>query len=174
MWIKYAAICSLLLLLPIACANAGWSSLNSGYAVTSDYHGVEATIETVITATAGTTDVSIKNVTFVWKYPNDTVAFEDANVPVWSNGTKYPDGDGNLIFYAQSSFTPAVEGKWGIQAYFKDSGGHLRSNGTDIIAIRATSNEIIPETSALGAAGALGIISIILIWLSYKRKKNIL
>jgi len=161
------------MLLPISCANAGWSSLNSGYAVTTDYHGVEAFVETLITATAGTTDSTITNVTFVWKYPNDTIAFEDVDVPVWSNGTKYPDENGDLIYYAQSSFAPQVEGEWGVQAYFKGSGGHLRGNGTDIIAIKATSNEIvIPETLIVSALGTLGVISIILTLLHDKRKRQ--
>jgi len=156
----------------ISYANAGWSSLNSGYAVTTDYHGVEAFVETLITATAGTTDTNITNVTFVWKYPNDTIAFEDADVPVWSNSTKYPDENGSLIYYALSSFAPTVEGEWGVQAYFKGAGGHLRGNGTDIIAIKATSNDIvIPETSIITAFGTLGVISIILTWLHDKRKK---
>jgi hypothetical protein len=171
MRIKYAAVCVLLLLLPISCANAGWSSLKSGYAVTTDYHGLEATVETLITATAGTTDTSITNVTFVWKYPNDTIAFEDADVPVWSNGTKYPDENGSLIYYAQSSFAPSVEGKWGVQAYFKGAGGHLRGNGTDIIAIKATSNDIvIPEISIEGIAVTILAMSLILILLNGKKK----
>jgi len=175
MRIKYVIVCVLFLLLPISCANAGWSSLNSGYAITTDYHGVEATVETLITATAGTTDTSITNVTFVWKYPNDTIAFEDVDIPVWSNGSKYPNENGSLIFYAQSSFAPTIEGEWGVQAYFKGSGGHLRGNGTDIIAIKATSNDIvIPETSIISVIGTLGVVSIVWTLLYCKRKKQYL
>jgi len=71
------------------------------------------------------------------KFPNETVAFEDVDVAVWSNGTRYPNENGSLVFYAQSSFRLTVDGEWGVQAFFKGSGGHLRGNGTDIIAIRA-------------------------------------
>jgi len=124
----------------------------------------------MVTATAGTTDSSILNVTFVWKLPDETVAFEDIDIAVWSNGTKYPDENGSLIYYAQSCFTPNVEGEWGVQAFFKGSGGSLRGNGTDIIAIRATSGDVIPEISIVGAAGTIVAISLILALLRAKKK----
>jgi hypothetical protein len=111
------------------------------------------------------------NVTFVWKFPNETVAFEDVDVTVWSNGTKYPDENGSLIYYAQSCFTPTVEGEWGLQAFFKGLGGHLRGNGTDIIAIRATSPEVISEFSVVGAVGTVVAVSLLLVLLRDKRKR---
>ena len=172
MRIKFATIFIILLMLLIACANAGWTALNSGYAVTTDYHGIDVPIGTMVTATAGTTDSSILNVTFVWKLPNETVAFEDVDVAVWSNGTKYPDENGSLVFYAQSSFMPTIIGEWGLQAFFKGLGGHLRGNGTDIIAIRATSGDVIPEISIVGAAGTIVAISLIIVLLRGKRKKT--
>jgi len=172
MKIKFRAILIAFLIPLLSSANAGWSSLNSGYAVTTDYHGVEAPAETLVTATAGTTDSNILNVTFVWKFPNETVAFEDIDVAVWSNGTRYPDENGSLVFYAQSSFMPNVEGEWGLQAFFKGLGGHLRGNGTDIIAIRATSPDVIPEISIIGAAGTIIATSLILALLRGKRKRQ--
>lgn len=175
MQVKYVLACVLVLLFlsTIKFANADWNSLKSGYAVTTDYHGLEATAETLITATAGTVDSSITNVTFVWKYPNDTVAFVDADVQVWSNGTRFPDENGSLVYYAQSSFAPMVEGEWGVQAYFKGFGGHLRGNGTDIVAIKATSNEIvIPEISAISAFGTLGVFAVAFALLRYKKEKS--
>ena len=159
-------------MLPIACANAGWSALGSGYAVTTDYHGIDVPLETLVTATAGTTDSNIMNVTFVWKFPNETVAFEDIDVAVWSNDTRYPDENGSLVYYAQSSFRLTVEGEWGVQAFFKGLGGHLRGNGTDIIAIRATSGEVIPEISIVSAAGTIVTMSLILVLLRDKRKRR--
>jgi hypothetical protein len=173
MRIKFHAIfIAFLMLLLIYSANAGWSALNSGYAVTTDYHGIDVPPETLVTATAATTDSSILNVTFVWKFPNETVAFEDIDVAVWSNGTKYPDENGSLVFYAQSSFTLILVGEWGVQAFFKGPGGHLCGNGTDIIAIRATSGEVIPEISIVGAAGTIVAISLILTLLRCKRKRQ--
>jgi hypothetical protein len=146
--------------------------LNSGYAVTTDYHGIDMPLETLVTATAGTTDSSILKVTFVWKFPNDTVAFEDVDFAVWSNGTRYPDENGSLVLHAQSSFRLTVDGEWGVQAFFKGSGGHLRGNGTDIIAIRAISGEVIPEISIVGAAGTIVAMSLILSLLRGKRKRQ--
>ena len=168
----HAVFIVFLMLLLIYSADAGWSALNSGYAVTTDYHGIDVPIGTLVTATSGTTDSSILNVTFVWKFSNETVAFEDIDVAVWSNGTKYPDENGSLVYYAQSCFTPNVVGEWGVQAFFKGPGGHLRGNGTDIIAIRATSGDVIPEISIVGAAGTIVAISLILVLLRGKRKKT--
>jgi hypothetical protein len=167
----HAVFIAFLMLLLIYSANAGWSALNSGYAVTTDYHGIDVPPGTLVTATAGTTDSSILNVTFVWKFPNETVAFEDVDVTVWSNGTKYPDENGSLIYYAQSCFTPTVEGEWGLQAFFKGLGGHLRGNGTDIIAIRATSPEVISEFSVVGAVGTVVAVSLLLVLLRDERKR---
>jgi hypothetical protein len=160
------------MLLLISSADAGWSALNSGYAVTTDYHGIDVPIGTMVTATAGTTDSSILNVTFVWKFSNETVAFEDIDVAVWSNGTRYPDENGSLVFYAQSSFMLTIVGEWGVQAFFKGLGGHLRGNGTDIIVIRATSGDVIPEISVVGAAGTIVAISLILALPRCKRKRQ--
>lgn len=168
----HAVFIAFLMLLFISSADAGWSALGSGYAVTSDYHGIDVPPGTLVTATAGTTDSNIINVTFVWKFPNETVAFEDVDVAVWSNGTKFPDENGSLVYDAQSSFRLTVEGEWGLQAFFKGSGGHLRGNGTDIIAIRATSGEAIPEISIINAAEILVAISLILVLLRDKMKRQ--
>jgi hypothetical protein len=121
----------------VVIAQAQWSALNSGYAITTNYHGENVQPGTLVIATAGTTDTSVKTVTFYWKYPDDTVAFTDSDVPVWTNGTKW---DGKLIYYAQSSYAPvAPPGDWGVQAVFKDSSGNSKGKHSDVVAIRATS-----------------------------------
>jgi len=170
--IKFHAIFVLLFVLLIPYAKAGWSALKSGYAVTTDCHGLDVTSGTLVTATAGTIDSSIVSVTFVWKFPNETVAFEDVDVAVWNNGTKYPDENGDIVLYAQSSYTLTIEGEWGVQAFFKGPGGHLRGNGTDMIAIRATSPGVIPEFSSMGAVGTVVAVSLLLTLLHNKRKKQ--
>jgi len=172
MQIKFHAIFIAFLILFVSSAHADLSALNSGYAVTTDYHGVDVPSETLVTATAATTDSSILNVTFVWKFPNETVAFTDVDVAVWSNGTRYPDENGSLVLYAQSSFMLTVKGEWGVQAFFKGPGGHLRGNGTDIIAIRATSPEVIPEFSIIGTATTIIAMSLILVLFRNKRKRQ--
>ena len=122
---------------------AQWSALVSGYAVTTNYHGKDVPPGTLVIATAGTTDASVKTVTFYWKYPNDTVAYVVADVSVAANGTTW---DGKLIYYAQSSYTPITPtGDWGVQAVFKDSGHCQKGHHEDIVAIRATSYFVTPE-----------------------------
>jgi len=65
-----------------------------------------------------------------------------------------------------------VKGEWGVQAFFKGPGGHLRGNGTDIIAIRATSPEVIPEFSIIGTATTIIAMSLILVLFRNKRKRQ--
>jgi len=139
---------------------AQWSALNSGYAVTTNYHGVNVLPGTLVTATAGTTDDSVETVTFLWKYPNGTVAYTEADVPVEPNGTTWENG--KLIYYARSSYVPVAPlGDWGVQAIFKDSGHKQHGQHEDVVAIRATSFFVVPEvafgtvTVLLGSLGAL-------------------
>ena len=156
----------------LSSANVILSSLHSGYAVTTDYHGLDVPLGTLVTATAATIDSNVSNVTFVWKFPNGTIAFEHVDVAVWSNGTRFPDENGTLVYYAQGSFVLTVEGEWCVQAFFKGSGGHLRGNGTDIVAIRATSPDIIPDISFGTFAGVFAAISLILSLYLAKRRRN--
>jgi len=44
-------------------------AINSSYAVTTDYHGKIVLPGTLVTATAGTTDPDVKNVTFFMEIP---------------------------------------------------------------------------------------------------------
>jgi hypothetical protein len=154
-------------------ANAQWSAINSGYAITTDYHGEDVIPGSLVTATAGTTNSNVLNVTFVWMFPNETIAIIDAEVVVSSNGTKYPDDEtGSLIYYAQSSFRPTVVGDWGVQAWFNGPGGKLHGPETDIIAIRATSFNVIPEIPVVGTLGAVTamLLSLGLYWNKKKQQ----
>jgi len=159
-------------LLLIQCVAAQWSTLNSGYAVTTNYHGKEVPPGALVTATAGTTNTNVKNVTFKWKYPNGTVAFIDENITVWSNGTKWTNSSGSyLIYYAQSQHTLDVFGDWGVQAFFVGNGGRTKANIECTIKIRATSFNVIPNIPILGTAGAT-MIMIISFGLFLKKKKK--
>jgi len=154
--------------LSIQISYAGWNAINSLYAVTTDYHGKIVSPGTLVTATAGTTDPNVKNVTFLWKYPNETVAYE-INIPVWSNGSTY---DGNIIYYASSSYRPYVPGDWGVQALFIGEGGKTKSNQTDVISIRAISFNVIPDLPIVGTAGS--VVSMLLgfgLFLHRRKKK---
>ncbi|MGQ9566054.1 MAG: hypothetical protein ACUVT5_05865 [Candidatus Bathyarchaeales archaeon] len=150
MRIKLAVIMLILSSIFIASVGAQWSSLSLDYVITTNYHGKDVFPGTLVTATAGTTDPDVHDVTFVWLFPNDTAAVTDPHVPVYSNGTTW---NGLLIYYANSSFTPNTVGDWGVQALFYGDGGHLRGKHSDIVAIRATSFNVIPEIPVIGTAG---------------------
>jgi len=134
----------------VACAQ--WSAINSGYAVTTNYHGKDVPPGALVTATAGTTDTDVKNVTFLWKFPNKTIAYMEANVLVWSNGSTW---DGKLIYYATSSYRPDTIGEWGVQAFFIGDGGETKAGIEVTLMIRATSFNVVPDFQVVGTDGAL-------------------
>jgi len=142
---------ALFIFLYVQFVRAGWDSLNSGYAVTSNYHGDIVPVGETVIVTAGTTNPEVKTVDFIWRDPNENVVRETLNVPVYQNGTTW---DGKLIYYANDSYTPNIVGEWGVQAIFRDGKGTEKKS--DKIAIRATSFNTIPEVP-------LGTITIILL-----------
>jgi len=167
----YATVAILLagiFLAAISVAHAQWSAISSGYAVTTDHHGVDVPLGTLITAIAGTTNPNVASVTFLWHYPNETVAYE-VNVPVWSNGSTY---DGKLIYYANSSYIPDAIGDWGVQALFIGEGGTTKANHTDVVRIRATSFNTIPDVPIVGTAGAIAAMILGLGVFLHKRKRQ--
>lgn len=157
---------SVLILIMVNAVQAGWSALNSGYAVTTDYHGKDVLPGTTVTATAGTTDPDVTSVTFKWKAPDETVVFTET-VPVTDSGEKW---NGKPIYCAQSSYTiPSVLGDWGVQAFFIGEGGKKKAQIEDTISIRATSFFVIPEVATIFLAAssmlAFGVYA-------YRRKKH--
>lgn len=168
MKLKYQWLITFLfgLFLMVNVVHAQWSALNSGYAVTTDYHGKNVMPGTPVTATAGTTDESIEEVVFKWKDPDENVVFTET-VAVWKNGTEW---DGKLIYYAQSSYTVTVPGDWGVQAFFIDEEGKTKAGVEDTVAIRATSFFVIPDFPAVGTAGVLIAMMLGLSLYAYKRK----
>ena len=147
-------------------AYAPWSTIGTGYAITSNYHGKDVPLMATVTVTAGTLDPSVTQVTFRWHMPDDTVVRE-VTVPVFTNGTigEWNNGDTALIRYAMDSLKPEVPGDWGVQAFFQDSAGKQRAGLNNVIKIKATSFNVVPEipfgTAAivLSMFGALGILA---------------
>ena len=148
-------------------AYAPWSTLGTGYAITSNYHGKDVPLMATVTVTAGTLDPSVTQVTFRWHRPDDTTVRE-VTVPVFTNGTtgQWNDGTTAPIHYAVDSFRPDLAGDWGVQALFQDSTGKNRAGVNNVIKIKATSFNVIPEvpfgTAAilLSMFGALGVFAI--------------
>jgi hypothetical protein len=177
-------------------AQAQWDALSSGYAVTTNWHGEDVPIGQSITAWAGTTDSLADGVEFRWLDPSGNLAVIPAprvlvsvlgpyvtpSVPsgapqeIVDWAIKYP---GQTVWYATNTQGPDVLnilGDWGVQANFYDSDNPvktLRGRNSDIIKIRATSFNVVPEVPfgtiviLLSMFGALGVFAT-------KKKHNLL
>jgi len=170
------ALISIQLLVFISVVYAPWETLGTGYAITSNHHGVDVPPGTPVTVTAGTLDPSVVQVTFRWHEPpdgNGPVAWEDV-VNVSPNGTmgEWNNGSSTLIFYAQNTHVPDELGDWGVQVFFQDSTGTEKSGVENVIKIRATSFNAVPEIP-LGTIGATAAMFIALAFLMVKKKKTV-
>lgn len=164
------ALLASIILISVSVVNAPWSTLGTGYAITSNYHGVNIIPGTPVTITAGTLDSNVVKITFKWHEPpdgNGPVRWE-VTVPIFTNGTtgQWNNGTPAEIRYAQDTQTPDVLGDWGVQAFFRDSTGKDRADLEDVIKIKATSFNAVPEvpfgTLAILTAmfGAIAIFAI--------------
>lgn len=167
---KYALVLTLLVLGLLASMNivyAPWSTLGTGYAITSDFHGIDVPPSTPVTVTAGSLDTHVTQITFRWHRPDESVARE-VTVAIFTNGTfgNWNNGTSAEIRYAIDSFAPDVLGDWGVQAFFQDSTGMDRADLENVIKIRATSFNAIPEVPLgtvvilLSMFGALSIFAL--------------
>jgi hypothetical protein len=145
---------------------AQWSALNSGCAVTTNYHGEDVMPGMLVTATAGTTDADVESVTFLWKDPDENTV-KTETVPVWSNGSEWK---GKIIYYAQSSYTHDVFDDWCVQAFFIGDGVKRKAQIDDVVKIETTSFFVIPDFPVVDTAGALIAMMIGLSLFAYKRK----
>jgi hypothetical protein len=121
-----------------------------------------------VVVTAGTTNMSITSIVFRWHAPDDSIVWED-NVAVqgplttpavpdnvhqevidWAN-----DNPNVKYLYAQSAHEPDTIGDWGVQAFFIGEGGKTVARIENVIKIRATSFNVIPDLPVVGTAGAL-------------------
>jgi hypothetical protein len=158
---------------------AQWSALSSGYAVTTDYHGVDVPPGTEVTAWAGTTNGAIEKARFRWLDPDGNVEWDvwidvfgpitTPDVPLdvpqeiidWAN-----ENPGIDVWYAQNAQTLDEIGDWGVQVIFYDSEGTGHGPFEDKVGIRATSFNVIPEAPfgtiaiLLGMLGALGVFAL--------------
>jgi len=128
---------------------APWTTLGTGYAITSNVHGIDILPGIPVTVTAGTLDSRVANVTFRWHRPAGSLLppIPDVTKPVYTNGTmgQWNNGTWALIRYANDTQVPDEIGDWGVQAFFQDSAGNDRAGLEDVIKIRATSFNVIPE-----------------------------
>lgn len=147
------SLVSLFVLVSVNVASAQWNAINSGYAVTTNYHGIPVPPGTPVTAIAGTTNLNVYEVKFRWLRPDKTEAWLD---PV----TEYveEEWEGQTIRVFNDTRTPDIEGDWGVQAIFYDGNGHGVGpvpEQPEKVAIKATSFNVIPDFPIFGTAGAL-------------------
>ena len=151
-------------LVPNVARSYDWSrtSIKSGYAITTDWHGTEVPQGESVTARAGTTDLSVEAVWFRWLRPDGKEAWA---IEVSWDGTLDTWEDQSVRVFLNTQIPDEV-GDWGVQAIFYNSEGHGRGpldHPAEKVAIRARSFFTIPEVSLgtiailLAMFGALGI-----------------
>lgn len=154
------------IVISVSIVKAQWSAINSGYAVTTNWHGKEVPIGESVTAWAGTTNQNVYQVEFLWKNPaNQTVFAVNVTNLVAYTTPEYPPGapqeiinwaannTGITIYYANNTQIPNSLGDWGVQVRFYAPGGHICGQGSDIIKIKSTSFNVIPDAPIVGTAG---------------------
>jgi hypothetical protein len=164
-------------------AKAQWNPIKeSGYAVTTNWHGIDVPMGAVVVATAGTKDSDVTHVEFIWRDPDNNTRWDEnvtvigplttpdvpPNVPQevidWANDTY-----GIVYWYAQSAHIPDALGEWGVQAIFHNA-TKPHGNSQVNFVIRSTSFNVIPDAPIVGTAG---IIIVMLLGLGfYKHKRN--
>ena len=72
----------------IVSADNSDGSLESGYSVTSDYHGVDVPSGSPVTVTAMTTDPSVDVIKFIWKNPAGQIVNVETK-KASANGTEF-------------------------------------------------------------------------------------
>ncbi len=159
-------ISSSLVMLANATPTHNEGSLNSGFAVTNNYHGKDVPSGTIVTVTAMSTDRDVDYVIFIWKNAAGDIKYQD-KVNVFTNGTKH---NGKLVSYAVSTHAPDSLGDWGVQAKFYDKNNCHRCSHDTRLATRATSFNVVPEVPLLGTAGIA--VAMVLGLTVFKAKKK--
>jgi hypothetical protein len=146
-------IAGLIMLLGLGVAYAAYPSLTTGYAIDSNYHGINVPPGSNVIVTAYTTDVDVYQVTFIWKYPNGTMAVgpEVDNTPVAGDPYK-----GNAVNTFSSTHPVSVKGDWGVQALFQGPDGKTKESIDYVVSIKATSFFVVPDFPMIGTVGSLG------------------
>jgi hypothetical protein len=151
--IGFSAILASLLMCSIV--SASWSTLGTGYAVTTNIEGPIAG-GTPVTVTAGTLDSTVTQVTFKWfdgtsalVYEETVAVFTNGTIGYWDEGT--PTEKTAEIRYAQSTYAP-YHGEWQVEVTFHGT----RESSRLSLPIDITQNQslfVVPEIS-LGTIGA--------------------
>jgi len=149
---------------------AQWDAINSGYGITTNWHGKEVPLGESVTAWAGTRDSNVTAILFRWKRPDESVYAECNNTSLvkCDNAAEIPSDapeeikdwaeknrDKFPIWIATNTQTPDTYGNWTVKAYFIGPGGTTKEDVENTIMIRATSFNVISDFPVVGTAGAL-------------------
>ncbi len=159
-------VAGVLVLSALMMAYAAYPSLASGYAVDSNYHGVDVPPGSNVEVTAYTTDADVNQVTFLWKTPDGDIVKTDVDDSRTADGTF----DGKTVYTFSSSFSPEIKGDWGVQALFQGPDGKTKESIDDVVSIKATSFFVVPDIPLLGTVGSLSAMLLALA-IFVKRKK---
>jgi hypothetical protein len=156
------ALLLILTTLLVSTASAGFifpNDLDSGYYLTSNYHGESVPPGATVTMTAESTNTRVRSVQFLWFAPDGTLARVSDRIPVWTNGSTLTNDEGTFtIYFAEDNYIPNVPGHWGVVAVFFGEGGIILCRHNVILAIRFTFFNVVPEIQVAGTAGAAGIM----------------
>ena len=149
---------------------AQWDAINSGYGITTNWHGKDVPLGESVTAWAGTNDSSVTAIFFRWKRPDESVyaKYNNASLVKYNSPTEIPNEapkeikdwaeknpDKFPIWIATNTQTPDTYGNWTVKAYFIGSGGTTKEHVENTIRIRATSFNVISDFPVVGTTGAL-------------------
>lgn len=159
-------IAGVLMLSALGMAYAQLLNLSTGYSVDSNFHGIDVPPGSTVAVTAFTTDMEVYQVTFIWHYPDKTIAFGPEVDATEVPGALY---EGNPVNTYSSSHTVNLPGDWGVQALFQSPDGKTKETIDYVISTKATSFFVVPFIP-LGTVGSLAAMLLVL-GVYIKRKK---
>ena len=113
-------------------AYATWTTLGTGYAVTTNMQGTPVAGNPV-TIIAGTLDPTVNEVTFKWYAPPNGAGeiLLDETVTIYTDGTmgQWQNGTEAEIRYAQSTYK-VYAGEWKVEVIFHTSEGDITAEKT--------------------------------------------
>jgi hypothetical protein len=148
-------------------AYAPYPTLSTGYAVDSNYHGINVPAGANVIVTAYTTDVNVYQVTFLWKDPGANIVWTDVDNSATLGAEQY---EGMNVYTFSSEHVPDMIGDWGVQALFQGPDGKTKEGIEYVVAIRATSFNVIPEVPIIGTIGASAMMLLGLGFFMKRRK----
>jgi len=156
-------------------AYASLSTLDTGFAVTSNISGPVSPQGTPVTITAVTLDSNVELITIRWYGPAEgsSVVYHEDMPSVYTNGTvgQYADGTTALVKYAQSTYTPNVHGEWNVKVIFHNAkgGSNVAEFSLPLDIHQNLPIFVVPETP-LGTIGAVAAIALALGLFIVKKK----